>query len=179
MTDRPPRSVLERIGAAISMVEKTVGVVSLLVILTLVFVQALQRHLPLPQIAWTGELARFAMLWLTFMACGLLVTTRGHIAMEFLDTMKNKRAVQFVQAFAMAMVTIIGVGLSYEAWALVETQNLLRSAVLGVPMSWIYIPVLIGCVSTTIRAAVATFDVVRHGPVLPTAETDAPEVVPS
>lgn len=154
-------------------------VAALFVILVLIFLQALQRHLPIPQVAWTGEIAEFSMLWLTFMASGLLVTTRGHIAMEFLDTMKNKRAVQAVQTFAMAMVTIIGAGLAMAAWVLVDTQGILRSPVLGVPMSIVYLPVLVGCVSTTIRGALATVDIIRNGPVLPLADEEVPEVVPS
>lgn len=175
MTDRPP-SALAKVGAAIGVVERTVGTISLLMILALVFLQALQRHLPIPQIPWTGELARFAMLWLTFMACGLLVTSRGHIAMEFLDTLKNKRAVQAVQAFAMIVLTIVGVGLTYEAWALVQTQGILRSPSLGVQMSWIYLPVLLGCLSTAVRAALQVIDIIRNGPVLPETADDEAEV---
>ncbi|MDO5494155.1 MAG: TRAP transporter small permease [bacterium] len=177
MTDiHESQTPLARIGSFIGKIEAAFGMLSLVVILVLVFFQALQRHLPIPQIAWTGEISRFSLLWLTFIAAGLLVSSDGHIALEVLDTMKNKRAVKFVHVFSLAMLTLIGLGLTLEAYALVTTQ-IVKSPVLSIPMAWVYIPVLIGAASLTIRAALATVGVIRNGPRLSDHYVDEVEVV--
>ena len=176
--ESPPRAVaaLRRAGRAVGAVEMTIGVLSLLAILVLVFLQAAQRYLPVPQVAWTGEISRFGLVWLTFAAAGLLVTSRGHIALEIVDTIPNERIVRVVQAFALIVLTVIGVGLTLEAWALVQTQGIIRSPVLRVPMSLVYLPVLLGLVSTTVRAAISAVEVILHGPVIADpAEDDTPE----
>ncbi len=161
-----PRSGLRRILAAATAVELAIGGISLVTIFVFVLLQAIQRYSPLERIAWTGELSRFALVWLTFSAIGVLVTRRGHIALEVVDTLRNPILVRIVQVFALAVVTATGVGLAIEAAALIATQGILRSPVLRLPMSWVYVLVLLGAVSLTLRSAVAAIDVALHGPVL-------------
>lgn len=176
---QPPQerlSALRRVGRIVGVIEISIGAICLLTILILVFFQALQRYLPIEQLAWTGEIARFALVWLTFSAAGLLVTTRGHIALEIVDSFKNQTVVRVVQIFAMVIVAATGLGLALEAIALIQTQGILKSPVLRIPMSWVYIPLLIGAVSTMIRALIAAIDIAINGPVAPSHEEDAPEV---
>ncbi len=168
MTDTPqrrghPRDT-PRVLTALGRIELTLGSLALLAILVLVFLQALQRYLPIDQIAWTGEVARFSLVWLTFSVAGWLVTARGHIALEIADALPSPKAVRAVQTFALLIVAVTGVGLTVEAWALVTTQGIIKSPVLRLPMSWVYVPVLLGAASTAVRAALAAVDIARHGP---------------
>ena len=177
MTDQQPvprvTAIVRRIGAVAATVELALGSLALLTILVPVFHQALQRYLPIDQIAWTGEVSRFSLVWLTFIVAGLLVTMRGHITLEIADAIPHPLVVRGVQVFAMAVVAATGVGLTIEAWGLVETQGIIKSPVLRLPMSWVYVPVLVGAVSITLRAIVAAVDVAWHGPVLrTTSETE-------
>lgn len=174
---QPQRTaILRRIVRCITGIELVIGGVSVLMILVLVFYQALQRYLPFESVAWTGELARFALLWATFAAMGVLVTTHGHIALELVDSLRNPMAVRVIQVISLIVVAAAGFGLSMEAWSLVTTQGIVKSPVLRVPMSWVYIPVLIGTVSTTIRALIAAGDIAVHGPIVADIDEDQPEV---
>jgi TRAP-type C4-dicarboxylate transport system permease small subunit len=155
---------LRRSIRVLTAIELTIGAIALLAILVLVFMQAAQRYSPFESFAWTGELARFAMIWLAFSVMGVLITSRGHIALEIVDTFKNQMLVRIIQTIALVIVVAVGAGLTYEAWALVTTQGIIKSPVLRLPMSIVYIPVLIGVVSLTIRAAVAALDVLINGP---------------
>ncbi|SEJ47804.1 TRAP transporter small permease [Demequina mangrovi] len=159
-------AIARRIGAVVGAIELTVGGIALLTILVLVFHQALQRYLPIDQIAWTGEVSRFSLMWLTFIVAGLLVSTRGHIALEIADAIPHPMVVRGVQVFAMLVVAATGAGLMHEAWTLVATQGIIKSPVLRLPMSWVYVPVLLGSISITVRAAVAAVQVALFGPVL-------------
>jgi TRAP-type transport system small permease protein len=170
------RRALHRAITVVGIAELAIGSLSLVLIFVLMLAQAGQRYLPWEGIAWTGEVSKFALIWLTFSAMGILVTARGHIALEVVDTFKNQTIVRVVQVFALLVVAAIGVGLLLESVALVQTQGILKSPVLRIPMSLVYIPVLIGAASTAIRAAVLAVDVALHGPVLPTgAESDVAE----
>jgi TRAP-type C4-dicarboxylate transport system permease small subunit len=167
----------QRFARIITRIEIGIGAVALIAILTMVFLQALQRYLPGDGIAWTGELARFSLIWVTFAAAGVLVTTNGHIALELIDSAPNRDVVRWVQVFALLVVAATGAGLAVEAFALIDSQGIIKSPVLRVPMSIVYIPVLIGVLSTTIRALVTAFLVAKNGPMLPDYDADElPEV---
>ena len=163
---------LQRIAAVITRLEIGIGAVALVTIFVMVFLQALQRYLPGEGIAWTGELARFSLIWVTFAAAGVLVSTNGHIALEIVDAVPNQLVVRWVQVFALIVVAATGFGLTIEAFALLDTQQVIKSPVLRVPMSVVYIPVLIGVISLTIRALIAAFLVAKNGPVVTEYDVD-------
>lgn len=175
---RPQRTgPLRRIVRILTGIELAIGGVAILVILVLVFYQALQRYLPFESIAWTGELSTFSLLWATFASMGVLVTTHGHIALELVDSIRNPMTVRVIQVFSLVVVAATGVGLGLEAWALIETQGIVKSPVLRIPMSWIYVPVFVGVISTTIRALFAAADIALHGPIVAEVDHDDQEVV--
>jgi TRAP-type C4-dicarboxylate transport system permease small subunit len=135
--------------------ELAVGVVATVLILVLVLVQAGQRYLPFEGWSWTGELARFCLVWLTFAVAGVLVTTDSHIAIETVDAIRNPVVVRVVRVVACLVVALIGAALAVEAWVLAFDQPPIRSPALRMPMAWLYVPLLVGFLSTTVRALVA------------------------
>lgn len=165
---------LRRIGRVIGFVEIAFGALTLLGIAILVLTQAAQRYLPFEGFAWTGEIARFSLVWLTFAVIGVLVTTRGHIALEIADALPKPALVRIVQVLSLVIVAAVGVGLTVEAANLVATQGIVKSPVLRIPMSLVYIPVLLGAISTAVRALISAIDIALHGPILRDDEsTDA------
>ncbi len=150
----PPRW-LARAARTVTALEIALGVAALLLIFFLVLVQAGQRYLPIEGWAWTGELARFSLVWLTFVVAGVLVTTDSHIAIEMIDGVGNDTVRRVVRVLSCLIVAAVGYGLTAEAWELVETQGVLKSPALEMPMSWLYGISMIGFVSTTVRAVIA------------------------
>ena len=61
----------------------------MLLIFFLVLIQALQRYLPIDGWSWTGELARFSLVWLTFVVAGVLVSSDSHISIEMIDAVRS------------------------------------------------------------------------------------------
>ena len=104
---------------------------------------------------WTGELARFSLVWLTFVTAGVLVSSDSHIAIETVDAVRNPMVRRVVRVFACLTVAATGALLTAEAWELMHTQGMLRSPAMGMPMSWLYAISIVGFVSTTLRATVA------------------------
>ena len=168
--------MLRRAGKVLTAAEMGLGALMLLTIFILVCLQAAQRHLPGESIPWTGEVSRFALLWLTFSVAGVLITHRGHITLEVVDILPRPRLVRTVQVFALLVVAAVAAGLSVESWTLVQTQGILRSPVLGMSMALVYVPVLLGMISTVIRSLLAAADITLHGASASSDPTDPSEV---
>ncbi len=98
-------------------IELAIGAAALLLIFFLVLVQALQRYLPVDGWSWTGELARFCLVWLTFVVAGVLVSSDSHIAIEMIDAVRSPTSA-VVRVISCLVVAAVGVGLTAEAWAL-------------------------------------------------------------
>ncbi|GAA1187966.1 hypothetical protein GCM10009674_29010 [Nesterenkonia xinjiangensis] len=145
--------------------EISLGSVMLLAIFVLVLIQAAQRHLPGDSLPWTGEVSRFALAWLTFSVVGVLISRGGHITLEVVDILPLPRLVRTVQVFALIIVAVTAGAFTLEAWALVQTQGALRSPVLGLSMALVYVPVLLGLTSSTVRALIGAARIALHGPV--------------
>lgn len=152
--EHPPRWV-SRTVRTLTAIELAIGIAALLMIFFLVMAQAVQRYLPFDGWPWTGELARFCLVWLTFVVAGVLVTTDSHIAIEMVDAVDNEVVRRLVRVISCVVVAAVGAGLTAEAWSLIETQSILKSPAMRMPMSWFYAISLIGFVSTTLRASVA------------------------
>ncbi|MGH1565424.1 TRAP transporter small permease [Mumia sp. DW29H23] len=152
--DAPPRW-LSRTVRTLTAIELAIGIAALLLIFFLVLVQALQRYLPFEGWPWTGELARFCLVWLTFVVAGVLVTSDSHIAIEMVDAIDNELVRRFVRVFSCLVVATIGVVLTVASWSLVQEQAILKSPAMRMPMSWFYAISMIGFVSTAVRATIA------------------------
>lgn len=144
--------------------EIALGCVALALIFAMVFIQAVQRYSPWATLSWSGELARFSMVWMTFSVLGVLITRGDHITLQLVDGLRNDRLLAGIQVFALLVVAAVGVGGAAEAANLVQTQSRLSSPSMGMPMSWLFVIPAIGFASLTVRAIVAVLEVMRHGP---------------
>jgi TRAP-type transport system small permease protein len=156
-------------------IELAIGVAALLLIFFLVLLQAAQRYLPIDGYPWTGELARFSLVWLTFVVAGVLVSSDSHISIEMIDTVRSPLLRRVVRVISCLIVAAVGVALTAEAWELVQTQAILKSPALRMPMSWLYGISMIGFVSTTVRATLAALQYALVGVPEPD-EGELPEV---
>ena len=143
--------------------EVTVAGLAAALIFVLVLLQAGQRYLPIDGWTWTGELARYGLVWLTFTAVGVLVTRDGHIALQLVDELKSEMLVRVIHVLALAIVAATGVGFAVACWSLIQESGNLTTPSLGLPMQWVYALPLLGFVSTAVRAVVAGLQVARHG----------------
>jgi TRAP-type C4-dicarboxylate transport system permease small subunit len=150
-----PPNWLAWVVKVVTAIELAIGAAAVLLIFFLVLTQAAQRYLPVDGWPWTGELARFALVWLTFVVAGVLVSSDSHISIEMIDMVRSPLLRRIVRVVSCLVVAAVGVALTAEAWELVETQGVLKSPALRMPMSWLYGISMIGFVSTAVRATVA------------------------
>lgn len=154
---------LRQTGRVFTAIELTIGIAALLLIFGLVLLQAAQRYLPIDGWPWTGELARFCLVWLTFVVAGVLVTTDSHISIEMIDLVPGAHFRRAVRVVSCLIVALIGVGLCAEAWELMQTQDIITSPAMRMPMSYLYAISLIGFVSVVVRSLIAALDYALNG----------------
>lgn len=160
---RPTTGRWARIGRVVTGIELSLAAIVTVLMFVLVLIQAAQRYLPFDGWTWTGELARFCLVWLAFVITGVLVSRDGHIALEMVDMIRNEMVVRVIRVFACVTVALIGAGFAAEAWDLMQSQGRLRSPSLEMPMSWLYALPFLGFVSTAVRGLIEAYRIGRHG----------------
>ena len=98
----PFRTLLRRLGLA----EQAAGVASWSSSSSLCSSRSCQRYLPGGGWAWTGEIARFAMVWVTFVMSGYLMAHDGHIAIKVVDYFLPVRALGAVKLLGHALIAV-------------------------------------------------------------------------
>jgi TRAP-type C4-dicarboxylate transport system permease small subunit len=146
---------LERLLAGISAAERAVGTVILAVLLLLVLVQAAVRFLPVGGWVWTGELARFCLVWLTFSLSGYLMARDEHITLQVVDLVASGRPLWVVRAFANVVIAVVCAGFAVESFAMVSEETDQASPAMGLPVSLVFVIPLVGFALTGLRAGLA------------------------
>lgn len=152
-----------RVVRVVTAVEVGLAGLAAALIFALVLLQAGQRYLPIDGWTWTGELARYGLVWVTFTAAGVLVTRDGHIALQIVDSVRSEIVVRAVHVLALVLVAVCGAGFALACWSLIQESGSLTTPSLGLPVKWIYVLPLLGFVSTAVRASVAAVLVARRG----------------
>jgi TRAP-type transport system small permease protein len=155
---------LRRVVRAVTAVEMGLAGAAVALIFVLILIQAGQRYLPIDGWPWTGELARFSLVWLTFAMAGYLMARDGHVALKLVDFVAKGVVLRIVCAFAHIMVVIICLNLAYEAYDLVTRPVRQVSPAMGIPLNYLYVIPLAGLLLTALRSIVGIF--------LPEPETD-------
>jgi TRAP-type C4-dicarboxylate transport system permease small subunit len=145
-----------RLAAAhrgVEITERVVGSLLVGIVLTMVLLQAGQRYLPVSGWVWTGELARYALVWLTFVLAGHLTGRGEHISIEVVDYLARGRLLQLIRRLADAIVAVIAAAFTVDAYALVTASAGRGSPVIGIPLAYLYLVPVAGFALTAIRAA--------------------------
>jgi TRAP-type C4-dicarboxylate transport system permease small subunit len=163
----PWRSILHGIGVA----EQIAGASLLVVILILVLAQVAIRDLPGVSAAWTGEIARLSMVWMTFLMAGYLAAHDRHISIQVVDFVLGQRARAGVRLFADIVVLVTCVVVILAIYQLLAEDIGQVTAAAELPL-WIvnFVPI-IGFTLTAVRMVIAI--IVRDLPALAGAEEAA------
>lgn len=170
---------LKKALRALELVELSVGALLLLGILVLVMWQVLARVSPIPSEVWTGELARFALVWLALGLSGYLMGRDEHIALDVVDHVLPDLARRLVRAFSLLVVAATALTFAYEGYDLWSAGTPIKSPAARIPLGWIYFIPMVGMGLTALRAVIEIVFPVDHagqirvaGEVIATAPLD-------
>ncbi|HEX6231701.1 MAG TPA: TRAP transporter small permease subunit [Jiangellaceae bacterium] len=148
---------MARVLRVVEIVEGTIGALLLLAILVLVMVQVTVRFSALGGWAWTGELARFSLVWLTFIVAGYLLGRDQHISFDLIDFVLPERALRVVRVISYVLVAAICAAFVYEGVGLIDAQSFIKSSAAEIPMSFVYLIPTVGFALTGVRALIGIF----------------------
>jgi TRAP-type C4-dicarboxylate transport system permease small subunit len=150
----PRNPALRRAFHALGLIEQAIGTILIVVILVLVLVQVAQRYLP-GGYPWTGEVARLALVWCTFVMSGYLMAFDRHISIQVVDLVLRPRALGLVRLMGHLFVAATCVGMSFASYRLIEDDIGQRTAAAEIPLAWIYLVPMVGFALTALRAVMA------------------------
>jgi TRAP-type transport system small permease protein len=123
---------------ALAAVERGVSVLLLGLVLGLMSAQVVARYLFRSPIAWSEELARFALIWLAFVAAGWVMAERGHLVVDLVSRRLSRRGRMLLDCAACAVVVVTCFLLLPAGAGFAWQMGGIRSSALGIPMSWWY-----------------------------------------
>jgi TRAP-type C4-dicarboxylate transport system permease small subunit len=148
----PASEPLRSIFRAIGMVEQVVGSLLLLSILVLVLIQVAQRYLP-GTWPWTGELARYSLVWATFLLAGYLIAyPPRHIAIHVVDFVVGGFWLAVIKLFVNLVILVTAVVMIYGSYTLLATDIGQVTPAAELPMRYVNFVPLVGLVLVAVRA---------------------------
>lgn len=144
----PWRSVVHAIGV----VEQVIGALLLGLILVLVVALVAQRYLPGVNFPQTGEVARLAMVWGTFLMAGYLMAHDRHIAIHLVDYVLKGRALALVKLIVNLIVATTCLVLLYATYLLVAGDIGQVTPAAEIPLQVVNAIPIVGFALTALRA---------------------------
>src|SRR5690625_691423 len=131
-------------------VAQVLGAVCLAIILVLVSIQVAQRVTTDASWAWSGEIAKFAMVWSTFILSAHLLRTDGHLRIDIIEQWLSPRAERVVTRVTDALVALTCAGLTWAGWGLLTAPFLGAAPASQIPLVVIYAVPVLGLLLTTV-----------------------------
>ncbi len=143
--------------------EDWISVVLFWALAGVVFLQFFSRYILNDSIAWTEEIARYILMVLTFTGSAMAARRGTHIAVEFLPNMLPSAARRWMFLAANLFAVCFYAILCWLCWQVAEAMQYQPMVVIDVPLSWVYLLILVGLVLTTARAIQAAILRFRRG----------------
>lgn len=155
--------MLKKVEQVVVWFENTLAVVFLTTMIIAVGTQVLSRYLlPVP-VSWTEELARYSLIWLTFIGAAMALYSKGHFALEII---LNKIAPKIKYIMQLGILIALAVFLAVNAYSSAMILKILQyqtSAAMQLPMSYVYLAMPVGSVFMLIHVIVQLFDKFKQG----------------
>ena len=112
----------------------------------IVFLQFFTRYVLNDSVAWTEEIARYGLIWVTFIGAIMVTRRNSHIAVVLLPNLLPGWAGRLLLAMVdLVVLAFLGL-LSYFSILIVERMHTQRMTIIDLPMSYVYGAVVLGCI---------------------------------
>lgn len=147
--------------------EKTIAGLFLLLILSSMATQVLARYVFGAPFQWSEEVARLALIWMTFISAAFMMAEGRHIAVDMVSTRLGDRGKLLIECLGYVVVAgsclLLLIGGAKFVWYVGKVE----SPALGVPKSWWYGAGMVGLLLMAVHSLVNLFQVWMTGKPLP------------
>ena len=148
-------------------------VVLVIALVTSVAWQVMSRYLLSDPSPWTEELARFLLIWIGMLGASLAFRERAHLGLELLPAKLEGMSATMLRFFTLAVIAFFAATVLIAGGGnLVSLTWELRqySAVLGMPIAWVYSVVPLTGVLIVFYCLVQALEPVDDEPLMPGKE---------
>lgn len=142
--------------------ERIVSSFALVSMFTLVLIQVLSRYVFHSPLTWTEELARFSLVWLTFVGAGFVMARRQHIVVDLFAKALGLRAERVINGFAILVVLLVSGVLTWAGLAFASVTSVIKAPATQIPMSFVYGAAAVGFALIFIHGVLNTVYDIRH-----------------
>ncbi|MDE5415168.1 TRAP transporter small permease [Alkalihalobacterium chitinilyticum] len=134
-----------------------------IVLIVAVFCQVLFRFVINQPLAWTEELSRYSLVWVTFLGAAHAMGTKSHIGMSALVD----KSPLLLRRFLIVVAALVSLGFFFimiqQGFNLVGRSMTQLSAVLRIPMGYVYLVIPISGILLAINLLDVTWQELRKG----------------
>lgn len=134
----------ERALDGVAVVERWLSAALLAVIFVTATAQVFMRYVMNTPLATSGEIARFTLIWATFLAAALTQNRDEHIAVLIFRARGSARRRAVLHAFANLVALFTAVVVVYLSFETLDRSARVTSPALEISMSLVYVSVVIG-----------------------------------
>lgn len=121
-------------------VVRTIAFIMFALMITVVFAQVILRYFTTASLAWSDEIARFLMIWISFLGVTIIhYSDAGHPGMDFLADRLPLRPRTIINAILNVALVIGFAALAIAGAKFTITNHSFTSTVLGWPNSYKYV----------------------------------------
>lgn len=113
---------------------------------------------PLP---WTDEAAVFLYVWVILWTAALIVPEREHVAFDLVWNLVSVRARRAMRAVGLLAVGVLAAWAVPASWDYARFMGREGSAVLGLPLVWLYVPFVLLLAALAARSAIGLWNLWR------------------
>ena len=117
-------------------------------------------HQPLP---WTDELAVVLYIWTIFWACAFMVPAASHVSLDILSARLSPKPRMWLQTLGHVLLGGLALQALPASWDYLLFMRREATAVLGLPLFWVFLPLLVLLVMLVLRGIWQMVQAVKEG----------------
>lgn len=142
--------------------ERIVASFALVAMFSLVLLQVVSRYVFHSPLTWTEELARFSLVWLTFVGAGFVMARRQHIVVDLFANALGLTGQRLINGFAIVIVLLVSGVLTWAGISFASVTSVIKAPATQIPMSFVYGAAAVGFALIFIHGVLNTVYDIRH-----------------
>lgn len=145
-----------------------------IVLIILATMQVLFRYVLQYPLPWTEELARFTLVWVTFLGAASVTRRKLHLAVDFFVTKLPARASRAISFFFYILILIfLGIALWGAIIMMGETSPVFAGSIPWLSIMYLYLGPVIGIFLMLIYVSIQFAQAIRESRALPSGSRSA------
>lgn len=157
------KSLYEKVGNGLDMVSRKLSQLSVLVMTLVVLLGVFMRYFLKSPLIWTDELAKYMLVYMTFVGAPVALRDKSLAAMELVVEKLPEKKRKVVQIIAYILAVALIAFLFYYSLDLISQHSVKNqiSPALQIPMTWVYFSLPLGIGLLLIQSIFLLIDEVK------------------